>query len=223
MQEFKLYEEISNNGLTKIKKGKEYIDNWINNYEQDRRMGISLLIRPSEEIKEKIQSVLYEMEEIEPEQYYYPIEDIHVTLFDLITARQNFYYTNEQVDTFKKITRIVLADVNKFEINFDGIVASDGAIMVKGYYEQPMEYIRQMLRKEIIKNNLKIDERYTTRSSHITIARFSKHIKERDKLIKYIEQHKRYPFGKIKVSEIELIYHNWYDSKKEILNRYKIS
>lgn len=222
MQEFKLYEEISNKGLDRIRNGQEYIDNWINNA-NDKRMGISLLIRPSEQIKLKIKDLLDKMKKIEPSQYYYPIKDIHVTLFDFITARQNFNYTDKQVKVFQKIVESVLEDIEKFEINFDGIVASDGAIMVKGYYQKQMECIRQRLRREIIEHNLKIDERYTTRSCHITIARFSRNIQQRDELIKFIEDYKRYPFGKIKVSEIELIYHNWYDSKKEILHRYRIN
>ena len=138
MQEFKLYEEISNKGLDRIRNGQEYIDNWINNA-NDKRMGISLLIRPSEQIKLKIKDLLDKMKKIEPSQYYYPIKDIHVTLFDFITARQNFNYTDKQVEVFQKIVESVLEDIEKFEINFDGIVASDGAIMVKGYYQKQME------------------------------------------------------------------------------------
>lgn len=222
MKEFKLYEQISNKGLTQISSGQEYVDNWINN-DIDRRMGISLLIRPTDAIKYEIQKLLNEIKKTEPSQYYYPIKDIHVTLFDLISARQDFNYTIEQIETFKEIVEISLLNTKKFEINFDGIIASDGAIIVKGYYDKQMDDIRQKLRKEILSHNLKNDERYTTKSCHITIARFNHNIQERKKLIEFIKKHNRHAFGTMKVSEVELIYHNWYDSKKEILHRYKIA
>ena len=222
MKEFKLYEQISNKGLTYIRIGQEYIDNWINS-DTDRRMGISLLIRPTNAIKHEVQSLLEKIKETEPSQYYYPIQDIHVTLFDLITAKQDFNYTNKQINVFKEITQLSLNNTNKFKINFDGIIASDGAIIVKGYYDKQMDEIRQRLRKEILNHNLKNDERYTTKSCHMTIARFSKNIQERKKLIDFIKKHNRHAFGQMEVSEIELIYHNWYDSKKEIIHRYKIA
>ena len=37
MKEFNLYQKISEKGLTQIRKGQEYIDNWINS-DIDRRM-----------------------------------------------------------------------------------------------------------------------------------------------------------------------------------------
>ena len=120
--------------------------------------------------------ILLEIKEAEPSQYYYPIQDIHVTLFDLLTAKQDFNYTNKQIDVFKDIVELSLDNTNKFKINFDGIIASDGAIIVKGYYDKQMDEIRQKLRKEILKHNLKNDERYTTKSCHMTIARFIQNI-----------------------------------------------
>lgn len=221
MMEYRLYNEILDNGLKQIRGYREYIDNWIDS-KNDYRMGISLLIRPNNKIKDEIKKVLTKIKRIEPYQYYYNIRDIHVTLFDLISAKQNFNYTNKQVNIFKEITKKALTNIKKFEIKFDGIILSDGAIIVKGYYAKEMEDIRQKLRKEIIRHNLKIDERYTTRSCHMTIARFRRSIYRREELIKFINMNNRYYFGEMKVSEIELVYHNWYDSKKEILYKYNI-
>lgn len=85
-----------------------------------------------------------------------------------------------------------------------------------------MELLRQRLRQSILDNNMNLDERYPTISSHITIVRFKNKLQERKGLIEILKEYENYDFGTLKVSEIELIYHNWYDSKKEVLEKYII-
>lgn len=221
MEVANLYENILYDGIAKIKNQEEIIDDFIEN-PKDTRMGIALLIRPPKDIRNKIENIESKIKEVEENQYYYPQKDLHITLLDITTARQNFKYTTDQVNTCIKLTEKVVKSTKQFKIIFKGLVLSDGAIMVKGYYENEMELMRQKLRKAIIDNNMKLDERYTTISSHITISRFKHKLEHRNELIKMIEKYKNYYFGKCTVSEIELIYHNWYDSKKEVLKKYII-
>ena len=68
-------------------------------------------------------------------------------------------------------------------------------------------------------NNLKLEERYKTISVHITIARIKDKLKNPEKYISFIENEKDTNFGKMKVESMELIFHNWYDTKKQILTR----
>ena len=72
----------------------------------------------------------------------------------------------------------------------------------------------------MIKNNLKLEERYKTISSHITIARLKNKLNNPEKFISFVEQ-KNY-FGKMKVESIELCYHNWYDTQKQVLLNIKL-
>lgn len=46
----------------------------------DTRRGISLVIYPSAEVKENIVTFLSDIYSYEPEQYYYPFLDIHITV-----------------------------------------------------------------------------------------------------------------------------------------------
>ncbi|WP_195987042.1 2'-5' RNA ligase family protein [Clostridium sp. D53t1_180928_C8] len=216
-----LYESIMNKGITAIENNKEYVDSLIED-KTDTRMGITLAIRPSENLKKEIMNIERKIREVENNQYYYPENDYHITLLDIITARQGFIYTTEQVENCKKITINAVKDLKQFEIKLKGVIASDGAIMVKGFYEVEMELLRQRLRQSILDNNMNLDERYPTISSHITIARFKNKIQERKGLIEILKEYENYDFGTLKVSEIELIYHNWYDSKKEVLEKYII-
>ncbi len=216
-----LYEGIMNKGFTAMENQKEYVDNFIGD-ETDTRMGISLVIRPPKVLKTEIMKIENELKELENNQYYYPENDYHITLLDIITGRQGYMYTSEQIDNSKKIIIQALENVSPFEINLNGVIASDGAIIVRGFYEEEMKTLRQKLRQAIIENHMKPDERYPTISSHITIARFKKQIEQRERLIEMLKKYQNYNFGTFKVYEIELIYHNWYDSKKEILERYSL-
>lgn len=215
-----LYEEISDRGIRKIRKRKEFIDERINN--EYNAMNLVLLIRPTEEIKLKIKEVENKLKNIENNQYYYPKKDYHITLLEFISPKLNFKYTQEQVEIYDRIVKKVLGNTNKFKIKFNGIIASEGAIIVKGYYPKEMEELRVNLRNEILNSGLELDERYPTKSCHITISRFKQKIQEREEFIKFVQDYGNYDFGEFEVSNIELVYHNWSDSKREIIKRYEI-
>ena len=110
-----LYRDINNNGILKIKNKEEKIDEYLNNRE-DRRMGLTLIIRPSEQIKEKIIKIEKEIQKVEPSQYFYKNYQYHITLMDFTTARQDFMYSKEQIKKYTKIVEDVLKNIKKFKI-----------------------------------------------------------------------------------------------------------
>lgn len=216
-----LYDGIMTRGMDRIRDQKEYVDHSIDD-PSDTRMGITLVIRPSDEINKRISLVEEKIQKIEPKQYYYPPEDYHITLLDIITARQGFIYSKEQVSTCKQLSEDAIRRTEPFAIHLRGLVLSEGAIMVKGYYEEEMELLRRRLREAIITYGMQLDERYSTISSHITIARIRTGIEQREELINTISEYKDYEFGSFPVSGIDLICHNWYDSKKEVLESFQL-
>lgn len=217
-----LYSNISSDGINKIFHKEESIDYWLNNIDKDTRMGIAVLARPNDNIKYKIQGVENELKKIEENQYYYPKDNLHTTLFSIIVSKENFKYTQNQIEMYNEIINKILKEIKKFKINFKGIIASDGAVIVKGYYKEELEYFRRKLKKEILEHGLELNEKYITNSSHITISRFKESLKNREKFIKFIEEHNNYDFGEVDVSEIELTYHSMYGGKKEILYKYML-
>lgn len=56
----------------------------------DNRFGITLLIRPSEEVNDAIQHFLSSVKAIEPDHYFYPNPDIHVTVMPIISCYEGF-------------------------------------------------------------------------------------------------------------------------------------
>lgn len=100
---------------------------------------------------------------------------------------------------------------------FEGLTYSDSAIMIKGYYTNELECLRQQLRQSIPEIGLDLEERYETKSCHITLARFPKKIHNPLYMLNFIEQNNHFPIGTFTVNKLELVFHNWYDSKKELL------
>lgn len=217
-----LYTNINNNGILKIKNKEEKIDEYLNHME-DRRMGLALLIRPSKQIQRKIAEIEQVIQKVEPNQYFYKNYQHHITLLDFTTARQDFRYSKKQIKIYTTIVEDVLKNIKKFKIHCKGLIVSDDAILVKGFYENIMNQIREELRNKMKENNLKNDERYKTMSSHITIARFKEPLKNRDKLLETLKMYEQYDFGEFEVSNVEFVYHNWYDSKRELIQDYCLS
>lgn len=221
MELTQLYADIMKRGTDAILLGREQIDDFIDD-DTDTRMGLTLVIRPPHEIKERMVSAIKRLEHAEPGQYYYPMTDFHITLFDIITATQGFLYTSEQKENSIALAKVVLAQASSFDIQLKGMLLSEGCIMVKGFYPKEMEKIRQQLRAHITEFGLTLDERYPTMSSHITVGRFRKPLSHREMLLRQIGELAEYDFGTFTVSEVELVCHNWYDSKKEVIERFYI-
>ena len=59
-------------------------DKSLNNAKNDNRMSLDLLIRIPSEISDKIEECISELKNIEPNVYYYPKTDFHITVIDIL-------------------------------------------------------------------------------------------------------------------------------------------
>ena len=195
-------------------------DDLLSNAQNDKRMSMVLLIRINPDIGNNIQNVINKLKELEPDSmYYYPPSDFHITVIDLLKGELDRKIPDNINDYINCINECA-KEIKPFEIEFDGLTASDNAVLVKGFYDNELQKFRELLRENLIKNNLKLEERYKTISSHITIARLKNKLNNPEKFISFVEQ-KNY-FGKMKVESIELCYHNWYDTQKQALLNIKL-
>ena len=86
------YKKLYNESINKISSDNYEIDHLIDS-NKDKRFGLTLLVRPSIEIKKEIQKFLNKIKEIEPDQYYYPNSDIHITVMSIISCYEGFDMT----------------------------------------------------------------------------------------------------------------------------------
>ncbi|AOW11433.1 mutarotase [Flavobacterium gilvum] len=206
------YNYLFISSVENIKNDQYTIDQLIDSY-SDNRFGITLLIRPSLEVKNKIQDFLNELKKSNPNQYYYPNSDIHITVLSVISCYEGFDLKTILVPDYCEIIQKSIADVDPFEIHFKGITASNSAIMVQGFPDNhALEQIRNNLRVNFQNSNLQksIDKRYVLQTAHSTVMRFKDKILDKENLFESLEKFRAFDFGKFKVEEIELVYNDWY-------------
>lgn len=183
----------------------------------DKRFGITLLIRPSEEINANIQAFLKELKKTEPSQYYYPNSDIHITVLSIISCHDGFTLDNFSISEYVEIIEKSLVDVNEIEIDFRGITLSPSAIMLQGFpTDNSLNILRDKLRGNFKNSSLNqsIDSRYSIKTAHSTVMRFQKKIETPKRLIEITEKFRNHNFGKFTVDKIEMVYNDWYQREK---------
>lgn len=186
--------------------------------ESDNRFGVTLLIRPPELIKNKIQSFLNELKKEDPTQYYYPNSDMHITVLSIISCYDGFGLNQINPEAYIAIILENLAALQDLEINLNGITASNSTIMVQGFpTNDSLNSFRDLLRKAFQNTSLEksIDSRYTLFTAHISVCRFRKPITDTTKLVSLLEKYRKTDFGKFEVKEIELVHNDWYQKKEK--------
>ncbi|ABQ07704.1 2'-5' RNA ligase family protein [Flavobacterium johnsoniae] len=209
------YNQLYTTSSKSILTGKYSIDTEIKN-ESDSRFGITLLIRPSDEIKANIQVLLNELKQVEPEQYYYPDSDIHITVMSIISCSENFNLNHISPNDYIQLICKSLVDVDKVTIQFKGITASSSAIMIQGFpTDETLNNLRNKLREDFKNSQLQqsIDSRYRISTAHATVMRFQEKLLDPEKLIQTAEKYRDYDFGEFNVKSLELVYNDWYQRK----------
>ncbi len=212
----KHYNNLYQKSIEKIIDDTYHIDDQIDS-SLDNRFGITLLIRPSIEVKSSIQCFLDELRIIDSEQYYYPNSDIHITVMSIISCYSGFNLATISVSDYVEIIEKSLVGINSFEINFKGITVSPSAIMIQGFVGNNfLDDLRNNLRNNFKNSGLEesIDKRYSISTAHSTVVRFRKKIKNKEKLIEILEKYRDFNFGKFTVEKYDLVFNDWYQREQ---------
>jgi len=217
------YDRLYENSIQQIRGNNYSIDNQIDSV-SDKRFGLTLIIRPDTDTKNKIQVFLDELKAIDPDQYYYPNSDIHITVMSIISCYDDFDVASISILDYVAIIEKSLVDIGKIEINFQGVTASPSAIMLQGFTNtNSLNDLRNNLRTQFKDSGLEqsIDKRYSIQTAHSTVARFRKPISNKEKLLAIVEKYRDYNFGKFKVDGYYLVYNDWYQREKRVKELHK--
>ena len=212
------YKKLYHESINKISSDNYHIDTLIDS-KNDRRFGLTLIIRPSNEIKKKIQNFLKNIKEIEPNQYYYPNSDIHITVMSIISCYSDFDMSKIDVQKYIDLTEKCLLKGIDLNITFKGITASPSGVMVQGFMNNnELNDIRNRLRKAFKNSNVEqsLDKRYLIQTAHSTIIRFRKELSHKEKFLELLDNSINYDFGTFKVNKFELVYNDWYQREQYV-------
>jgi 2'-5' RNA ligase len=220
------YDNLYRDSLEKIKSDEYQIDSLIDS-PFDKRYGITLLARPNSNVKYEIRKFLNELKIIEPEQYYYPDSDLHITVMSIIPCYNGFQLSNISTEEYIHVIQRSIGGVSRFDIKFKGLTASPSCLMVQGFVEDgTLEQIRNKLRANFIASGLEqsIDKRYAIQTAHSTIFRLRKRIRNKEEFIRKVEVYRNYDFGTFTVNLLELVYNDWYQRKEHVktLNEFEL-
>ncbi|MFI1745583.1 mutarotase [Thalassobellus sediminis] len=217
------YNNLYTESIQKISNNNYQIDDLIES-SLDKRFGITLVIRPSIEVKNEIQKFLNELKSIDSNQYYYQNSDIHITVMSIISCYDGFKLENIKQSEYIKIIEESIIKNSNLKIDFKGITASPSCIMIQGFMNnESLNNIRNNLRENFKNTTLEqsIDKRYSIQTAHSTVVRFKEKLNKKSELLKAIESFKNYNFGSFSVNNIELVYNDWYQKEKHVRKLFK--
>lgn len=196
--------------------------------DDDNRYGLTLLARPSNEIKQNILNALDEIKKIAPEQYYYPHSDLHLTMLSIISCYPGF--SSDEIDTkeYCKIIGSAVSSVTPFRIAFRGVTASPSCILIQGFPEDDqLKILRNTLRDKFKQSELQhsIDKRYQLQTAHLTAIRFKESFTKAKAFVKAIENLRNKDFGSCLVEQLELVGNDWYHREEKVqhIHNFKLS
>lgn len=185
----------------------------------DDRMGLSLVFRPAAPVAARIAAHTALLCRTEPELYCYPAQDLHVTVLDILKGEPGRPLPPE-IDRYIGCIGECCRQARPFAVEFDGMTASDSVVMVRGFYTGGLAQVRALVRRDLARQALPLEERYETVSAHVSAARFPCRLRAPAALLHFVAQ--PVYFGQTEVDTLELVFHNWYDSQKSVLARFPL-
>ena len=219
------YNQLYKESITKISSDTYEIDPMLNS-DSDDRFGLSLVIRPPIAVKNEIKKFLKELEGIEPNQYYYPNSDIHITVISVISCYSGLKLSDISLPEYIELIDRSFKNIGDFTIRFEGITASPSCIMIQGFiHDSSLNRVRDELRKNFKTSNLEqsMDERYLIQTAHATVFRFREKLEQKETFLKLIAKYRDYNFGMFEVDTIELVYNDWYHRENLVTKLYRFT
>ena len=103
------------------------------------------------------------LRKLKPEQYYYQIEDIHLTVLSIISCNDGFELNSIDTSKYYELIKDCISYFNGFTIKYKGITASPSCVMIQGFPESTeMETLRNDMRNKFKSSDLEhlLDLRY---------------------------------------------------------------
>lgn len=207
-----LYSRIHSSNFERIRSGQVEIDKILASGLPDLRSGISLII-PVRGMRKEYAAIVERMERAAPDQYYYPFEDLHVTVFDFLQASGSYSRNADLESAFLWISREAAASAGSFPIKMKGLVFSQAAGLIKGYDDDVLIGLRKRIRDGMAACGMANDERYESESAHVTFMRFMGILADPGSLCGALKELEEFDLGAEKVTELELVEHDWYNTR----------
>jgi 2'-5' RNA ligase len=206
-----IYDSMWDSGLRALKQGGYRLDPLIDS-PLDARRGISLVMRPAAEVAERVRDFLSECRAIEPDQYFYPEGDLHVTFLSLLCCRPGFALGPGEGDAYLGLLLNALRDADPIRIGHSGLTLSDSCLVMRGYCGPELGLLRDRVRAALDDSGLPHDSdaRYRLVTAHSTILRYRAPLRDPMAFAAFLEENRERDFGASSIDEVEFVENDWY-------------
>ena len=196
--------------------------------QQDHRRGLTLLARLSPDVASRVSDFLSALRKIEPNQYFYPESDFHLTILSIISCYDGFQHNPQLDEAYIATIRECLNELPSPNIHFQGITASPACVMVQGFpSDDNLQILRDRLRNRFQDSHLPtaIDARYPLITAHLTILRFQSDPDNLPAFIEMLQKYRQYNFGRQSLQQLQFVTNGWYlkHSATKILHNFTLS
>ena len=203
------------------------IDPFLLDKTRDNRFGLSLIVRPAGELREKFAGIQTELRGILGNQYDYPGSDFHLTVLTLVSCVDGFRSAPQEEEKYIRCLSPVLSLERPFRLTFRGVCASADSVFFKladGYSR--LNALREGLRRVISGQGLDsaMDKRYRLEAGHVTGTRFIRRSDRIPALLEFLKANAGREMGSMEVGSIELVNNDWFmsASKSRILKSFPL-
>jgi len=226
MNLIKQYDNLYHAAIDSIENDTYETDSLIDSI-NDKRLGVTLIIRPSQQVKNNIQTFLKALKKFDSSQYFYPNSDIHITVMSIISCYDGFNLNKISISDYVSLVKKSLQNTEAFNLHFKGVTASKAGIMIQGFPQNDtLNNLRDQLRKNFKNLPLEqsLDKRYSIQTAHATVVRFRYELKNKMDVLKTIHEYKNHDFGIFTVHELEFVFNDWCLRKQQtkILEKFSI-
>ena len=117
------YNKLYQDSIQEIQSDSYQVDKLIDS-DNDKRFGITLLLRPDNSVMVNIQQFLSEIRVIEPNQFFYRDSDLHVTVMSIISCYDGFNLNQIRIEDYVETIKKSIMGIDCFKIEFRGLTAS---------------------------------------------------------------------------------------------------
>ena len=210
-----VYDQLWDESIVRLKKNEPELDSYLAKKGNDDRRGVTLLAKLNTKLTSQINHLLHKLRKIEPNQYFYHPESMHLTILSIISCTPGFHLSDVYLHDYIQIIEQSLQDIKAFSINFKGITTSKSSVLIQGFPKNhALNLLRNRLRENFKNSQLlnSIDKRYILQTAHCTVIRYTEPFKNPLKFVDCLESQRDTSFGIMDISEISLVFNNWYQS-----------
>lgn len=211
------YEGMWRDSIDLFQKNQCQLDNAIHSMEDTRR-GTTLLsyFLENSVLTNNVCQFIQQLVQLEPEQYYYPANELHLTVLSIISCVSGFQLSNIHSERHIEAIQMALSEINAFEIDYQGITVSPACVLLKGFpADESLNKLRECLRISFDRCNIEhsIDTRYRISTAHTTIMRCQARFQQPEQLVTFLNTYKNEHFGSLTVKNLHYVFNNWYQQR----------